>query len=286
MGKNDNKKLQTAKNKKDDEFYTFRDDIDKELKNYKDELQGKIIYMPCDDYKWSEFPKYLKDKFNFYGLKKIIATNYDLGDGAWKYEYDGKTETTEKLQGDGDYRSKECQDLRDSCDVIITNPPFSKFRDFYDWLKGKDFLIIETILAGTYKNVFPDIKRQKTKIGYTGRGGIDFKRKNGEIMKLNNSAWITSFNVKKDPLVLKETYSPDKYPKYDNYDAINVDKTSDIPKDYTGEMGVPITFLYKFCPDQFEIIALCQDTINGKKKICKGDYKEKIDDLISLYNDN
>lgn len=267
MGKNDNKKLQTAKDKKDDEFYTFRDDIDKELKNYKDELQGKNIYMPCDDYRWSEFPKYLKDKFNFYGLKKIIATNYDLGDGAWKYEYDGKTETTEKLKGDGDYRSKECQDLRDSCDVIITNPPFSKFRDFYDWLQGKDFLIIGTILATNYINVFPDIKRQKTRIGYTERLG-NFKRKNGEIAKLNNTNWLTSFNVKKDPLVLTETYSPDRYPKYDNYDAINIDKVKNIPKDYTGEMGVAITFLYKFCPEQFEIISLCQDT------------KEKVEDFV------
>ena len=129
-----NSNLNKAKAAKNDEFYTRYEDIEKEVINYTDHLKGKIIYCPCDDYRWSNFVKYFKDNFNKLELKGLVATNYDIGKGAWKYEYDGSTENIQRLEGDGDFRSEECTKIKDSCDIVITNPPFSLFRDFIKWL--------------------------------------------------------------------------------------------------------------------------------------------------------
>lgn len=133
MAKNDN--LHQAKNAKNDEFYTQLKDIEKEVINYWGQLKGMSVYCPCDDYRKSNFVVYFKEHFNDIGLKKLTATNYDIGDGAWKYEYDGENETISQLEGNGDFMSDECTKIKDEeCDVVITNPPFSKFRQFIAWL--------------------------------------------------------------------------------------------------------------------------------------------------------
>lgn len=131
-----NKNLIEAKKAKNDEFYTRYEDIEKEVVHYKDQLKGRIVYCPCDDYRWSNFTKYFKDHFQEYKLKRLICTNYNIGDGAYRYDYDGETETVKKLQGNGDFRSEECTKIKDMEGVVvITNPPFSLFREFIDWLR-------------------------------------------------------------------------------------------------------------------------------------------------------
>lgn len=130
-----NKNMNAAKKAKNDEFYTRIEDIEKEVGNYWSELKDQVVYCPCDDYRWSKFVEYFKREFKNIGLKKLISTNYDIGDGAWKYTYDGETETIEKLKGNGDFESKECTDIKNNeADIIITNPPFSKFRTFFKWM--------------------------------------------------------------------------------------------------------------------------------------------------------
>lgn len=281
MGGNSN--LHKAKKAKNDEFYTRYEDIEKELVHYKDELFGKTIYCPCDDYRVSEFPKFFKDKFKDLGLKKVISTNYDLGNGAWCWTYDGQEETINELKGDGDYNSPECSSLRDSADLVCTNPPFSKFRDFFKWLdKDKKFLIIGNMNAITFKEIFPLIKDNKLWLGpgftagnaYFKVGpGIDTSgfadgvyNSEDNTVKFRNCGWFTNvdFESRHDKLDLCKKYNATDYPTYDNYNAINVNKTSDIPEDYMGVMGVPITFLDKYNPDQFEIIGILRPKLRGK----------------------
>lgn len=133
-----NKNLHEAKKNKNDEFYTRYEDIEKEMVHYdKEHFKDKIVYCPCDDYRWSNFVKYFKDHFKDLGLKMLYATNYDIGDGAWKYRYDGVTEVVVKAEGNGDFRSEECTRIKDGCDIVITNPPFSLFREFVKWLMGE-----------------------------------------------------------------------------------------------------------------------------------------------------
>lgn len=130
-----NKNMQAAKKAKNDEFYTAISDIEAEVNNYWEQLKGEVVYCPCDDYRWSKFVEYFKTNFSKIGLKKLIATNYDIGDGAWKYTYDGISETIEQLKGDGDFESEECTKIKNSeATIIITNPPFSKFRTFFQWM--------------------------------------------------------------------------------------------------------------------------------------------------------
>ena len=289
MGGNSN--LNKAKKAKNDEFYTRYEDIEKELVHYKDELFGKTIYCPCDDYRVSEFPKFFKDKFEEYGLKKVISTNYDLGNGAWCWTYDGQEETINELQGDGDYNSPECSSLRDSADLVCTNPPFSKFRDFFKWLdKDKKFIILGNINAIAYKEVFPLIKDNKLWLGASIHSGdrkfyvpdsyslsaatcgtetVDGVER--KYINVKGVRWFTNIDHKQrhDKLDLCKKYNSTDYPKYDNYDAINVNKVSDIPEDYFGVMGVPITFLDKYCPSQFNIVGLmsggkARPYLNGK----------------------
>ena len=131
---NKNEHLHKAKKTKYDEFYTRYVDIEKELSHYKDQLQGKWIYSPCDDYRWSNFPKYFKDNFHNLNLKHYTSTCYDIGEGAWRYDYDGETETITQLEGNGDFQSEECTQIMKDCDIVITNPPFSLFRQFIKWL--------------------------------------------------------------------------------------------------------------------------------------------------------
>ena len=259
MGQN-NKNLHAAKKAKNDEFYTLYETVEKEIPFYKDKLKGKIIYCPCDDYRESNFVKYLKDKFLELGLKELISTNYDNGNGAWKYTYDGTNEAVEELQGDGNYNSQECSGLRDYSDVIITNPPFSVFRDFYAWIGDKKFLVICPLTNFVMKICFEDLYKKKIWPGCSMRGATClFRHPNGnreingiKYAALNNASWMTNLipqGYTPPKLVLNEkTYSPSEYPKYDNYDAIEVSKVKDIPKDYEGVMGVPITILRFYDP--------------------------------------
>ena len=261
--------LHSAKQTKNDEFYTQFDDIQVELNHYRDQFKGKVVYCNCDDPAESAFADFFKLNFDYYGLKKLICTRYAKSDLflkldgprriGYKLEITGKDrcEKTD-LIGGGDFRSKECIDLLQEADIVCTNPPFSLFREYVHQLMHyhKKFLIIGSINAITYKEFFPLIRDNKVWGGYTKPK--EFMNPDGKIEKLGNVQWWTNLDTTKrhEMLTLYETYSPEKYPSFFNYDAINVDKTVSIPKDFNGKMGVPISFLDKYNPDQFEIIGL------------------------------
>lgn len=272
-----NKNLHTAKKNKKDEFYTQLTDIEKELQYYTEHLENKTIYCNCDDYRTSNFIKYFKDNFHTLKLARLIATNKDNGTGAYKYDYNGTEEKITALNGNGDFRSDECIEFLKEADVVVTNPPFSLFREYVKQLMdyGKKFLIIGNMNAITFKEIFPYIKNNELWLGVSitsgdrafnvpddypleaATCGVDNNGK--RFIRVKGVRWFTNIDNKKrnTPLDLYKTYTghENEYPKYDNYDAINVDKTSDIPMDYDGVMGVPITFLDKYCPKQFEIVA-------------------------------
>ena len=199
-----------------------------------------------------------------------MATNYDIGDGAYKWEYDGENETVTELEGNGSFNSEECIAYLEEADVVVTNPPFSLFREYVKQLMdyNKKFLIIGNQNAITYKEIFPNIKNNQLWLGYSTNKTMKFQLsdsyekwdemdKNGKKYgKVPAITWFTNIpnNKRNKPLDLYRKYNPTDYPKYDNYDAINVDKVTDIPEDYDGAMGVPISFLHKYCPTQFEIV--------------------------------
>lgn len=251
-----NKNLNSGKKAKNNEFYTRYEDIEKELKYY--DLKGKSIYCNTDYYRKSNFVKYFIDNFKELGISKITATCFDNGDGAYMYQYDGENATHIEMDGDGDFRSEECVKWLKKCDVVVTNPPFSLFRDFVAQLVkyDKKFLIIGNKNAISYKEIFPLIKDNKLWLGITSPE--DFIQPKGDKKKNMKglTRWFTNIEHSNRiyPLDLYKRYDAEKYPKYDNYNAINVDKVTDIPCDYDGVMGVPITFLDKYCPTQFEIV--------------------------------
>ena len=309
--------LKEAKKNKADEFYTQLCDIEKELQFYKEQFKGKVVLCNCDDPYESNFFKYFILNFNYLGLKRLITTCYssspvvgtqislfdeptqnnsahpykviidkvedltgngaiDLDDIQILLKTPGVVQT---LEGDGDFRSAECLELLKEADVVVTNPPFSLFREYVSQLMeyNKKFLIIGNINCITYKEIFPLIKNNLVWLGH-GMGrwisgfivpdtyelfGTEARMENDKrIVSTNNCLWLTNLehNKRHEPLDLFKRYKKheDEYPHYDNYDAIEVSKTSDIPYDYDGLMGVPITFLDKFCPEQFEIIG-CSD---------------------------
>ncbi len=297
-----NSALTAAKAAKKDEFYTQLTDIEKELSHYKEHFKGKTVLCNCDDPRVSNFFKYFTLNFEYLGLKRVIATCYksqsvdlfsshDCEQAVYQV-YDGERNANnmpdeneiavKPLKGDGDFRSQECIELLKQADIIVTNPPFSLFREYVAQLikYEKKFLIIGNKNALTYKELFPLIKQNLIWTGYRGfSGGMwflsDYEGKTEKFIdgqKIINvpSIWFTNLDIKKrhENLILYKRYSPDEYPKYDNYDAINVDKTSDIPYDYDGIMGVPITFLDKYNPEQFEIIDArdCTDIDRLKNK--------------------
>lgn len=270
-----NKNLNSGKKAKNNEFYTRYEDIEKELKYY--DLKGKSIYCNTDDYRKSNFVKYFVDNFNRLGIGRITATCFDNGDGAYMYQYDGINAIQRKLEGNGDFRSAECVELLKQSDVVVSNPPFSLFRDFVAQLVkyDKKFLVVGNMNAITFKEIFPLIKENKLWVGistfnngmyftipndYEYKDTYKFKREidGKKVMRVASICWFTNIEHSKRtyPLDLYKKYNPKDYPKYDNYDAINVDKVTDIPMDYDGVMGVPVTFLDKYCPIQFEIVGL------------------------------
>lgn len=297
MAKNGN--LKNAKKAKNDEFYTQLTDIEKELRHYKEHFKDKIVFCNCDDPEWSNFWKYFKLNFEHLGLKKLISTHFNM-DGSPSYalilENYGETETKIPLKENGDFRSEECIEFLKEADIVVTNPPFSLFREYVAQLMeyDKKFLILGNNNAITYKEFFPLLKENKVWLGYSanktfifqmsddyilsGNGAYQDKETGKKYCKVPAITWYTNLDIHKrhEIIDLYKTYNPQEYPKYDNYDAINVDKVSDIPKDYEGVMGVPITFMDKYNPEQFEIIGeanhgsdseydLCKPTIKGKQ---------------------
>lgn len=264
----DNSSLRTAKRIKNDEFYTRYEDIEAEVMKYRKYFKDKIIYLPCDDpaEKKSEFWSFFVNNFDAFGLKKIIATHYDENGKAYKIWIDGDTTgdgfvddgdaMQESLNGNGDFRSPECIEIMRESDIVITNPPFSLFREFVDTLMKtkKKFLIIGNQNAFTYKEIFKLIRENKIWTGYNMVK--KFYQPDRSIKEFGNVCWFTNMETSKrnEEFIFTKTYNAIDYPKYDNYDAIEVSKVVNIPKDYYETMGVPITFLDKYNPNQFEIL--------------------------------
>jgi len=269
-----NTNLNKAKDVKNDEFYTQLPDIEHELEHYWEHFKGKVVYCNCDDPSWSQFYEYFSLKFKHLGLKKLITTCYAgrggslSGHGAcliYNGEQDennmpdnGKMEV-HPLEGDGDFRSPECVELLKEADIVVTNPPFSLFREFIDQLMRykKQFLVIGNKNAITYKGIFELIRDNRLWLGYTTPA--NFVQPDGTFGKLAGlTRWFTNLDTTKrhEIMPLGRIYEgrEQDYPKYDNYDAIEVSKTRDIPMDYSGVMGVPITFLDKYCAKQFVIL--------------------------------
>jgi len=292
MAKTANKNLHKASKAKKDEFYTQLSDIERELKHYKEHFKDKVVFCNCDDPRVSNFFHFLSYNFEKFGLKKLITTCYqnqnaDLfsehkSERAIYLEYTGDKNGDNipnpeeiginHLNGDGDFRSAECIELLKEADIVITNPPFSLFRDYVDQLfkYKKKFIIVGHQNAITYKEVFKLIKENKMWLGYGFKGGAGhFINKHYEdyatagdhqegMIRVSGVNWFTNLEISKrhDDLILYKKFTPEEYPKYDNYNAINVNKTKDIPLDYKGVMGVPITFMDKYNPDQFEILGI------------------------------
>ena len=273
-----NANLSNAKRAKNDEFYTQLSDIENELKHYKNHFAGKVVYCNCDDARESNFFRFFQKKFNDYGLKKLITTSYNENGHGSVLVYEGDTNGNGKLddsevkvselKGNGDFRSEECIELLKESDIVVTNPPFSLFREYIATLVqyNKKFLVIGNQNAITYKEIFPLIKENKL---WTGNNMVKTFRvpqvtnkncevlPNGEIIaKFGSICWFTNLDIKKrhEEIILYKSYNEEEFPKYDNYDAIEVSKVCEIPKDYDGVMGVPITFLYRYNPSQFEIV--------------------------------
>ena len=265
-----NANLYEAKKNKNDEFYTLYDDIEAEVMKYREQFKNKVVYLPCDDpgEKKSEFWTFFVNNFDAFGLKKLIATHYEENGKAYKIWIDGDTSNDgfvndgdaqqEDLQGNGDFRSPECIAIMNECDIVCTNPPFSLFREFVDTIMKADkkFLIIGNQNAFTYKEIFKLIKENKIWTGYNHPK--NFRLEDGTITKKVNglARWFTNMTTVKcnEEFILTKEYNPIDYPKYDNYDAIEVDRIANIPKDYYDVMGVPITFINKYNPNQFEIL--------------------------------
>ncbi|MDY0143848.1 MAG: adenine-specific methyltransferase EcoRI family protein [Bacteroidales bacterium] len=288
--KSANLNLRKASTAKKDEFYTQLSDIERELKHYKKHFKDKVVYCNCDDPRVSNFFHYFSYNFEKLGLKKLITTCYknqdmDLfsqnnsekaiyleydGDKNGNFEPDPQEIGIKHLKGDGDFRSKEAIELLKQADIVVTNPPFSLFREYVAQLieYDKKFVIVGHQNAIAYKEIFKLIKEDKLWLGYGFKGGAahfinthyeDYAsagdHKEGMI-RVSGVVWFTNLDISKrhEDLILYKNYTPEEYPKFDHYDAINVDKTNEIPIDYKGNMGVPITFLNKYSPEQFEII--------------------------------
>lgn len=294
----ENRNLHLAKVAKNDEFYTQLTDISDELKYYRESFEGKVVLCNCDDSEESEFTRYFILNFHTLKLKRLICTFFDssLHNSAFAFVYNGEdlngdgrisqadidmirqnkafrnvmvddegfdrnnpiASNKKGLYGSGDFRSINAKLYLEMADIVVTNPPFSLFREYVAQLMeyNKKFLIIGNKNAITYKEIFPYIMENKLWLGMTSPN--EFRTASGEITKqvAGLCRWFTNLSNKKrtEPMELWKEYNPEVYPKYDNYDAINVDKTYMIPKDYDGVMGVPISFLDKYCPTQFRIV--------------------------------
>ena len=304
MGREELKNAQTAKK---DEFYTQLEDINAEMMHYEKQFKDKVVFMNCDDPTWSNFWRFFHIEFERLGLKKIVSTHYESGETtSYKMEYmGGDDENVEAgiktdLTQNGDFRSPESIELLKEADIVITNPPFSLFREYVTQLieYNKKFIILGNVNALTYKEIFPLVKDNKIWLGASihsgdrkfyvpddyplNASGCGVDADGRKYIRVKGVRWYTNMDYSARHKDLETTYLyskkddlyPELYQKYDNYDAINIDKTNEIPMDYNGVMGVPITFMDKHNPDQFEIIGLGnsrdnftpnKDYINPKK---------------------
>lgn len=306
-----NTNLLNAKRAKKDEFYTMLTDIEKEMVHYRDYFKDKVIFCNCDDARESNFFKFFANNFELLKIKKLITTGYKEDGHGVVLEYNGdidgdfmvgddEVKVTE-LKGNGDFRSEECIEYLKQADIVVTNPPFSLFREYVKQLMdyGKKFIILGNTNAITCKEIFPYFKENKLWLGcssfnngmyfivpkdyeYSDTYKFDRERKGQKVMRVSSICWFTNIPHDKRnwPMDFYRTYKPELYPKYDNYDAIEVSKVCDIPMDYKGVMGVPITFLDKYNPDQFQIVGQMVNThideynfgypfVNGVKKYAR-----------------
>lgn len=289
-----NKNLHRANREKNDEFYTRLVDIENELRHYTQHFKDKIIFCNCDDPEESNFFRYFALNFEHLGIKKLIATHFDANEPTYKLEIDreldlntdGKIDFQDiqriPLQQNGDFRSPECIEILKQSDIVVTNPPFSLFREYVAQLMEyeKKFVIVGNQNAITYKETFKLIKENKIWLGnksgdmafrvpdyYEEKATRYWQDETGQKWRsLGNICWFTNLDHAKrhEELLLYKAYSEEEYPKYDNYDAIEVNKVKDIPFDYQGAMGVPITFMDKYNPDQFEILSANDFRISDK----------------------
>ena len=304
MADTQNSSLSRAKTNKEDEFYTQLEDVERELKHYRKHFKDKVVYLNCDDPRVSAFFHFFSYNFEKLGLKKLIATCYknnkrDLfsensSERAIYLEYEGDKDgdripgddeiEVNFLEGDGDFRSAEAIKLLKQADIVVTNPPFSLFREYIAQLfeYDKKFIILANQNALKYKGIFPLIQRGELWVGansgdmsfrvpdyYTPRATRFWIDDNGQKWRsFGNMCWFTNldFTKRHEDLILYKTYNPDEYPRYDNFDAIEVSKVADIPKDYPGVMGVTIGFLTKHNPDQFEIVGISQSWYGAASK--------------------
>lgn len=297
-----NSNLHMSRAGKSDEFYTQISLIENELKYYRHYFKNKTVFCNCDDPEWSNFWRYFQLNFYSLGLRKLVSTHYEPNGISYKMEIVSNPEGRQigipsyvqtPLEGNGDFRSQECIDILMQSDIIVTNPPFSLFREYIAQLMEykKDFVIIGNQNAVTYKEIFPLIKENEIWLGYNNghfwfRVPDDYEIKKTDFKidedgqkwrRMGNICWYTNLDIQKrhEGMTLFRTYSPESYPKYDTYDAIEVSRTIDIPCDYYGVMGVPITFMDKYSPNQFEILGkidageitiynLARPIVNGK----------------------
>ncbi|MDP0014349.1 adenine-specific methyltransferase EcoRI family protein [Glaesserella parasuis] len=289
-----NKNLHRANREKNDEFYTRLVDIENELRHYTQHFKDKIIFCNCDDPEESNFFRYFALNFEHLGIKKLIATHFDANEPTYKLEIDreldlntdGKIDFQDiqriPLQQNGDFRSPECIEILKQSDIVVTNPPFSLFREYVAQLMEyeKKFVIVGNQNAITYKETFKLIKENKIWLGnksgdmafrvpdyYEEKATRYWQDETGQKWRsLGNICWFTNLDHAKrhEELLLYKAYSEEEYPKYDNYDAIEVNKVKDIPFDYQGAMGVPIAFMDKYNPDQFEILSANDFRISNK----------------------
>jgi Adenine-specific methyltransferase EcoRI len=273
-----NRSLHAARATKQDEFYTQLSDIEKELRHYTKHFKNKTVLCNCDDPKVSNFFHYFSHNFEKLKLTRLITTCYKNCDADLFSEHaedtgiylddDGDKNDNRvpdpdeigihKLKGDGDFRSEECVKLLNQADIVVTNPPFSLFREYVEQLVKlkKKFLIIGNINAISYKECFELRRKNKMWLGYTC--ARHFARPDGSMFESARSFWCTNLDIVKrhEGIILFRHYAPTDFPAYDNYEAIEVSKAVDIPTDYDGVMGVPITFLDKYNPEQFEILGI------------------------------
>ncbi len=291
------KNLHKANKAKKDEFYTQLSDIERELGHYKESLKGKIVFCNCDDPEESNFWHYFAENFEFLGLKKLVSTHFEKDKPSYKLEiildinHDGKINKLDTvktaLKQNGDFRSDECVEILREADVVVTNPPFSLFREYVAQLIefDKKFVILGNLNAITYKETFKLIKEDKLWFGHSihsgdrefrvpedyplNAAGSRVDEEGNKYIRVKGIRWYTNLDYKEryEDLILYKTYKGNEkdYIKYENFDAINVNITKDIPVDYKGAMGVPITFLDKYNPEQFEIIGL--GISNSGKKV-------------------
>ena len=275
-----NETLHNAKVGKNNEFYTLLDDVETELCHYSDKFRNKTVLCNCDDSN-SAFWEYFHTHFAELGLKKLIATHYDTTYPTYARLYEGGNDSiiescdTKQLTGNGDFRSDECLDFLEEADIVVTNPPFTMFKEMMALLMHfqKQFLIIGSMNALSYKEIFPLFRDNKVWYGVSihsgdrkfyvpnsyplNASGCGIDPTNGKrFIKVKGVRWFTNLDhqFKHKPLALSKRYAPEDYPLYDNFDAININSYKDIPCDYDGVMGVPITFMDHYCPEQFEIV--------------------------------